>query len=90
MARPNGIRDVTPEQFAAIEDLLPEPARRRCRHVSIENRPPLESVRALKAIYCSYRSVGMTELFRISSILRKPVPPGYSCYCLRMIKQEGV
>jgi galactokinase len=43
------LRDVTPEDFARYENELPEPARRRARHVITEDARTLESVQALKA-----------------------------------------
>lgn len=43
------LRDVTMEQFAAYESELPEPIRRRSRHVVSECQRVLDSVEALKA-----------------------------------------
>jgi galactokinase len=43
------LRDVTVEQFAEREHLLPEPIRRRCRHVIAENRRTLAAAGALAA-----------------------------------------
>lgn len=43
------LRDVTPEQFEAYQNELPEPVRSRCRHVVTECQRVLDSVKALKA-----------------------------------------
>ncbi|MBO2521330.1 MAG: galactokinase [Firmicutes bacterium] len=43
------LRDVTPEAFAAYEAELPEPVRRRCRHVVTECQRVLDGVKALAA-----------------------------------------
>ena len=43
------LRDVTPEAFAANEAKLPEPVRRRCRHVVTEDARTLAAVDALRA-----------------------------------------
>jgi galactokinase len=42
------LRDLTPEQFAAQEELLPPLIRRRCRHVVTENDRVLRAVSALR------------------------------------------
>jgi galactokinase len=41
------LRDVTPEKFRSVEQLLPEPIRRRCRHVVTENERTLRAAEAL-------------------------------------------
>ena len=41
------LRDVSPEEFAAHADRLPEVVRRRCRHVVAENERTLRAVAAL-------------------------------------------
>ena len=43
------LRDVSPEDFARVEDSLPEPIRRRCRHVVTENERTLSAAKALRA-----------------------------------------
>jgi len=43
------LRDVTVEEFERHEHLLPEPVRRRCRHVVTENARTLAAARALEA-----------------------------------------
>jgi galactokinase len=42
------LRDVTPEQLAQYEERLPEPVRRRCRHVVTENARTLGAAEALR------------------------------------------
>ena len=48
-ARVRALRDVSPEEFRACEGQLPEPIRRRCRHVVTENARTLAAVEALGA-----------------------------------------
>jgi galactokinase len=43
------LRDVTPAQLAALESGLPEPVRRRCRHVVSEDARTLAAAAALRA-----------------------------------------
>jgi galactokinase len=43
------LRDVTPEAFAEIETRLPQPVRRRCRHVVTEDARTLEAADALRS-----------------------------------------
>ena len=43
------LRDVGPADFRKYEDRLPEPIRRRCRHVVTENARTLAAARALRA-----------------------------------------
>ncbi len=43
------LRDVTAEQFRRCEENLPEPVRRRCRHVVTENERTLAAAKALKS-----------------------------------------
>jgi galactokinase len=43
------LRDVTPDDFRAHEELLPEPVRSRCRHVVMEDERTLRAAEALKA-----------------------------------------
>jgi galactokinase len=43
------LRDVALEDLVRVEDRLPEPVRRRCRHVVTENARTLEAARALAA-----------------------------------------
>ncbi len=43
------LRDVSVEDFERHEGLLPEPVRRRCRHVVTENRRTLDAAEALRA-----------------------------------------
>lgn len=43
------LRDVSPEEFRRYEAHLPEPIRRRCRHVVTEDQRTLEAVEALSA-----------------------------------------
>lgn len=42
------LRDVSATEFALYEDRLPEPVRRRCRHVITENARTLRAVEALR------------------------------------------
>ncbi len=42
------LRDVTMEQFGRFEHILPEPVRRRCRHVISENMRTLAATQALE------------------------------------------
>ncbi len=42
------LRDVSTEDFAEYQNLLPEPIRRRCRHVVTENERTLDAARCLK------------------------------------------
>ncbi len=42
------LRDVSPEEFEAFKDLLPEPIRRRCRHVVTENERTLRAATVLR------------------------------------------
>jgi galactokinase len=42
------LRDVSPEQLARYEERLPEPVRRRCRHVVTENARTLGAAEALR------------------------------------------
>jgi galactokinase len=42
------LRDVSPDDFRAHEELLPEPIRSRCRHVVMENERTLHAAHALK------------------------------------------
>ncbi len=42
------LRDVTPEDFQHFEDVLPEPVRKRCRHVVTENGRTLAAAEALR------------------------------------------
>jgi galactokinase len=42
------LRDVTPEDFQWFEDVLPEPIRKRCRHVITENGRTLTAAEALR------------------------------------------
>jgi galactokinase len=42
------LRDVSVEEFERYETLLPEPVRRRCRHVVYENARTLDAVEALR------------------------------------------
>jgi galactokinase len=50
-ARPEirALRDVSVAEFKRYEELLPEPVRRRCRHVVTENARTLAAAEALKA-----------------------------------------
>jgi galactokinase len=41
------LRDVSVASFTALEEILPEPIRRRCRHVVTEDERTLEATRAL-------------------------------------------
>jgi galactokinase len=43
------LRDVSSAELANLEAMLPEPVRRRCRHVVTENERTLEAVEALRA-----------------------------------------
>jgi len=43
------LRDVSTDQFAEYEGQLPEPVRKRCRHIVYENERVLKSVDALQA-----------------------------------------
>ena len=43
------LRDVTPEEFHRLESTLPEPIRRRCRHVVTENPRTLATAAALRS-----------------------------------------
>lgn len=43
------LRDVTPEAFFRLQDRLPEPIRRRARHVVTDNARVLDAVAALRA-----------------------------------------
>lgn len=43
------LRDVSVEEFRRFEQLLPEPVRRRCRHVVTENERTLAAAEALQA-----------------------------------------
>lgn len=43
------LRDVSVEEFERHEDVLPEPIRRRCRHIVTENRRTLAAAHALGA-----------------------------------------
>jgi galactokinase len=45
----SGLRDVTVEEFEKHEALLPEPVRRRCRHVITENARTLAAAEALRS-----------------------------------------
>ncbi len=60
------LRDVSVSDFLPIEELLPEPIRRRCRHVVTENERTLAAAKALRAgemrlmgrlMYLSHRSL---------------------------------
>jgi galactokinase len=42
------LRDVSPDDFRAHEEMLPEPVRSRCRHVVMENERTLRAGEALK------------------------------------------
>jgi galactokinase len=42
------LRDVSVEEFDALKDLLPEPLRKRCRHVVTENARTLSAAQALQ------------------------------------------
>lgn len=50
------LRDVSVSDFQRIEEYLPEPIRRRCRHVVTENARTLEAAEALKA--CDLQGLG--------------------------------
>ena len=43
------LRDVSPEEFERFENQLPEPVRRRCRHIVTENARTLLAAEALRA-----------------------------------------
>ncbi len=45
----SSLRDVGADEFAAVEHALPDPVRRRCRHVVTENERVVRSVAALHA-----------------------------------------
>ncbi len=60
------LRDVSVEEFERYEERLPEPLRRRCRHVVTENKRTLDMVEALRRddlkaagrlMYVSHRSL---------------------------------
>lgn len=44
----DALRDLSPAEYAAVEGALPEPERRRCRHVVNENARTLEAAQALR------------------------------------------
>jgi galactokinase len=44
----SALRDVSSEQLREYENLLPEPIKRRCRHVITENERTLEAAKALR------------------------------------------
>jgi galactokinase len=62
----HALRDVSEDEFKSLENTLPDPIRRRCRHVITENERTRESAKALSAgemkrlgdlMYLSHRSL---------------------------------
>lgn len=49
LPRITALRDVSPSDFRKVEQRLPEPVRRRCRHVISENERTVQAARALES-----------------------------------------
>src|SRR5690606_40319059 len=83
------LRDVTMEQFAAYESELPEPIRRRSRHVVSECQRVLDSVEALKAGDLERFGQLMNQSDRKSTRLNSShVKISYAVFCLKKKKEE--
>ena len=68
------LRDVGPGEFARHESLLPEPVRRRCRHVVTENERTLDAAEAL-------RRGGLEEFGRLMYLSHRSLRDDYEVSC---------
>ena len=68
------LRDVSVEEFGAQEHLLPEPIRRRCRHVVTEDERTLVATRALE-------SGDVSEMGRLMSDSHRSLRDDYQVSC---------
>ena len=68
------LRDVTADEFARHAGLLPEPVRRRCRHVVTENERTLSAAGAL-------RRGALEELGRLMSLSHRSLRDDYEVSC---------
>jgi galactokinase len=68
------LRDVTLADFSAYESLLPEPIRRRCKHVVSENERTLQARHALK-------DGDLTTLGRLMSLSHDSLRDDYEVSC---------
>ena len=68
------LRDVSAEEFASCEESLPEPVRRRCRHVVTENGRTLAAARAL-------RRGALEEVGRLMRLSHRSLRDDYEVSC---------
>jgi galactokinase len=71
------LRDVSVEEFARHEELLPEPIRRRCRHVVTENARTLEAAEAL-------RNGNAAEMGRLMVMSHRSLQHDYEVSCAEL------
>ncbi len=71
------LRDVSVEQFAAYENFLPEPVRRRCRHIVTENARTLAAAAALEA-------GALTEMGRLMFASHESLSKDYEVSCAEL------
>ncbi len=68
------LRDVSVEEFQRHEGLLPEPVRRRCRHIVTENARTLDAAEAL-------RRVDLREMGRLMYLSHESMRDDYEISC---------
>jgi len=71
------LRDVSVEDFAKYEERLPEPVRRRCRHVVTENARTLRATEALTA-------GDLEEMGRLMYLSHQSLRDDYEVSCLEL------
>ncbi len=71
------LRDVSVSDFKRYENLLPEPIKRRCRHVVTENERTLAAARALK-------DVDMDEMGRLMFLSHRSLSDDYEVSCAEL------